>query len=176
MHHVLTRKISHIFLSHLSCIPLYSWAMSHNGKSLYVDEGRGTALEEPDPSLESEEEERKQEFLDSCLVSPASSHHQRADQAENEQIHPRDLEALSNIQSNSPPYSIFSKRQKTFIVCLTAWAGFFSPLSANIYFPALTTLTREFNVSSTLMNLTLTSYMIFQGLAPTIFGDLADMA
>ncbi|KAF2792170.1 MFS general substrate transporter [Melanomma pulvis-pyrius CBS 109.77] len=133
------------------------------------------ALEEPDPSLASEEKVRKQEVLDSYLVSLAS-HHQSADQAENEQIHPRDLEALSNIQSNSPPYSIFSKRQKAFIVFLTAWAGFFSPLSANIYFPALTTLTREFNVSSTLMNLTLTSYMIFQGLAPTIFGDLADMA
>ena len=59
---------------------------------------------------------------------------------------------------------------------LAAWGGFFSPLSANIYFPALTTLTSHYNVTSTLMNLTLTSYMIFQGLAPTIFGDLADMA
>ena len=31
-------------------------------------------------------------------------------------------------------------------------------------------------MSATLINLTLTSYMIFQGLAPTVFGDLADMA
>lgn len=59
---------------------------------------------------------------------------------------------------------------------LAAWGGFFSPLSANIYFPALTDLATEYNVSSTLMNLTLTSYLIFQGLAPTIFGDFADMA
>ena len=87
-----------------------------------------------------------------------------------------DPEALSAVQSNSPPYSVFSKRQKHFIVFLAAFGGFFSPLSANIYFPALTTLKDDFNVSSTLMNLTLTSYMIFQGLAPTIFGDLADMA
>ncbi|KAF2019297.1 MFS general substrate transporter [Aaosphaeria arxii CBS 175.79] len=90
--------------------------------------------------------------------------------------HAHDIEALSVIPSNSPPYSVFSTRKKQFIVFLAAWGGFFSPLSANIYFPALTTLTHEYNVSSTLMNLTLTSYMIFQGLAPTFFGDLADMA
>lgn len=55
-------------------------------------------------------------------------------------------------------------------------AAFISPTSANIYFPALNSLQTDLNVSSTLINLTLTSYMIFQGLAPTIFGDLADMA
>ncbi|KAF1960519.1 MFS general substrate transporter [Byssothecium circinans] len=86
------------------------------------------------------------------------------------------LEAVTTTPSPLPPYSVFSKRKKLFVVFLAAWGGFFSPLSANIYFPALTTLARQYNVSSTLMNLTLTSYMIFQGLAPTIFGDLADMA
>ncbi|KAF2805692.1 MFS general substrate transporter [Mytilinidion resinicola] len=96
------------------------------------------------------------------------------DQHEHDQI--QDLEALSTIQSSGPPYSVFSKSQKRFIVFLVAWGGFFSPLSANIYFPALNTLAREMHVSNSLINLTLTSYMIFQGLAPTIFGDLADMA
>jgi len=61
------------------------------------------------------------------------------------------------------------------IVFMVAIAGFFSPLSANIYFPALNTLATDFHVSSSIINLTLTSYMIFQGLAPTVFGDLADM-
>ena len=45
--------------------------------------------------------------------------------------------------------------------------AFFSPLSANIYFPALNPLATELDVSQGLINLTLTSYMIFQGLAPT---------
>jgi MFS family permease len=40
----------------------------------------------------------------------------------------------------------------------------------------LPTLAKVLHVSDSLINLTLTSYMIFQGLAPTIFGDLADMA
>ncbi|KAF2171669.1 hypothetical protein M409DRAFT_63295 [Zasmidium cellare ATCC 36951] len=59
---------------------------------------------------------------------------------------------------------------------MVALASFFSPLSANIYFPALNTLAADFGTSESVMNLTLTTYMIFQGLAPTIFGDLADMA
>lgn len=111
---------------------------------------------------------------DEGSMSPASSSNPNQNDAKLGQD--QDVEALSIIASNLPPYSVFSKRKKHFIVLLAAWGGFFSPLSANIYFPALTTLAREFNVSSTLMNLTLTSYMIFQGLAPTIFGDLADMA
>ena len=86
-----------------------------------------------------------------------------------------DLEALHQVPSR-PAYSVFSDRQRKFIVSMVACAGFFSPLSANIYFPALNALSRDLKVSNELINLTLTSYMIFQGLAPTIFGDLADMA
>jgi len=58
---------------------------------------------------------------------------------------------------------------------MVACAAFFSPLSANIYFPALTSLSQDLHVSNSLINLSLTSYMIFQGFAPTVFGDLADM-
>ena len=86
-----------------------------------------------------------------------------------------DLEALHQTPSG-PVYSVFGNRQRKFIVFMVACAGFFSPLSANIYFPALNALSRDLKVSNELINLTLTSYMIFQGLAPTIFGDFADMA
>ena len=86
----------------------------------------------------------------------------------------RDLGVLERIPSG-PPYSVFTKRQKGYIVFLTAWGGFFSPFSSSIYFPALNTLAQDLKVSNELINLTLTSFMIFQGLAPTIFGDLADM-
>jgi len=85
-----------------------------------------------------------------------------------------DLEALEYTRSG-PVYSAFSPRQKQFIVFMAACGGFFSPLSANIYFPALNPIARDLGVSSELVNLSLTSYMIFQGLAPTIYGDLADM-
>ena len=86
-----------------------------------------------------------------------------------------DLEQLAAV-TTGPVYSSFSTWKKRYIVLMVTWATFVSPTSANIYFPALNPLKEDLGVSTTLINLTLTSYMIFQGLAPTVFGDLADMA
>lgn len=87
----------------------------------------------------------------------------------------QDLEALA-AATTGPVYSALGKWKKRYVVAMVTWAAFLSPTSANIYFPALNPLKEELHVSTTLINLTLTSYMIFQGLAPTILGDLADMA
>ncbi|CAG8970808.1 hypothetical protein HYALB_00001595 [Hymenoscyphus albidus] len=86
-----------------------------------------------------------------------------------------DLEQLAPVNTG-PVYSAFGVWKKRYIVLMVTWAAFLSPTSANIYFPALNSLKVDLNVDTKLINLTLTFYMIFQGLAPTIFGDLADMA
>lgn len=75
---------------------------------------------------------------------------------------------------STPGYSTFSDRAKRAIVLLIALAGFFSPLSANIYFPALDYIASDLNVSLELMNLTITAYLICQGLVPLMVGDLSD--
>lgn len=75
-----------------------------------------------------------------------------------------------------PVYSIYTQRQKTFIVFMSALGGFFSPLSANTYLPSIPSLSEFLGVSSSLMNLTVTAFLIFQGLAPSFYGDLADIA
>ena len=87
-----------------------------------------------------------------------------------------DVEALKHIPSGRPLHSVFGKRQKQYIVFMTALGGLFSPLSASSYFPALNTLSQDLHVSSGLINLTLTTYLVFQGLAPAMYGDLADAA
>ncbi|KAL8958541.1 MAG: hypothetical protein Q9193_004421 [Seirophora villosa] len=74
----------------------------------------------------------------------------------------------------SVPYSVFSQSTRRWTVLLVALAGFFSPLSANIYFPALNYLAHDLNVSLKLINLTITAYLIFQGIVPFIVGDAAD--
>ncbi|PWY84256.1 MFS transporter [Aspergillus eucalypticola CBS 122712] len=73
-------------------------------------------------------------------------------------------------------YSTFSRRKRALIVLIASVASVFSSLSANIYLPATDTIADQFHVSDTLINLTLSTYMIFQGLAPTFFGGLADNA
>ncbi|KAL2004420.1 hypothetical protein VTN02DRAFT_31 [Thermoascus thermophilus] len=86
------------------------------------------------------------------------------------------LEANVSRRSSIVEFSVFSKAQKRYVVFTASWAGFFSPLSSQIYFPALNTLAQDLNVSLSLINLTLTSYMIFQGLSPMFIGDFADKA
>ena len=73
------------------------------------------------------------------------------------------------------PYTVFSTATKRGIVGIVALAGFFSPLSANIYFPALNYMGEDLHVSLELMNLTITAYLICQGIVPSMLGDLADM-
>ncbi|KAF2180522.1 MFS general substrate transporter [Zopfia rhizophila CBS 207.26] len=113
----------------------------------------------PLPATETVKKEKNEEAHEPHSISPASVSRLNDVRPET----PRDLETLSAVESGPPPYSVFTKRKKHFIVFLAAWG-------------ALITLSREFNVSSTLMNLTLTSYMVFQGLAPIVFGDLANTA
>ncbi|KAF5122526.1 Itaconate transport protein [Metarhizium anisopliae] len=73
-------------------------------------------------------------------------------------------------------YSIYTPRQKHFIVFMSGLGGFFSPLSANTYLPSIPSLASSLDVSPSLMNLTVTAFLIFQGLAPSFYGDLADIA
>lgn len=57
-------------------------------------------------------------------------------------------------------YSTFSRRTKALIVLMASVASIFSSLSANIYLPALDTIAEQLHVSDTLINLTLSTYMV----------------
>ncbi|KAI0465988.1 chloramphenicol resistance protein [Xylaria cf. heliscus] len=88
----------------------------------------------------------------------------------------RDLENTLSRVSTGPPYTVFSPGMKRWIVAMNCISAFISPITANIYFPAIPTLAQELGVGVDQINLTLTTYMILQGLAPTIFGDFGDIA
>ncbi|KAK6211281.1 major facilitator superfamily transporter [Colletotrichum tabaci] len=78
-------------------------------------------------------------------------------------------------QPDQPPrYSIYTTWEKRAIVLAACLAAFFSPFTAQIYLPALTVLAHEFKVSDSDINLTMTTYMIFQGIVPMFIGSLAD--
>ena len=50
-----------------------------------------------------------------------------------------------------------------------------SGFASNIYFPALTTIAEDLDVSVELVDLTVTSYLIFQGIAPSLWGPISDV-
>ena len=57
-------------------------------------------------------------------------------------------------------YSTFSNRQKKYIIMTAALASTFSPFSANIYYPALNSIATDLHISASLINLTITTYMV----------------
>ncbi|KAJ7597883.1 MFS general substrate transporter [Mycena floridula] len=77
--------------------------------------------------------------------------------------------------SSSPTHdSIYSHSQKWFLVGIVALAGLCSPLPATIYLPALPLLTSEFHRSVAQLNLSVTVYLVFQGVSPLPWGTLSD--
>ncbi|KAI3006775.1 hypothetical protein CBS147346_3675 [Aspergillus niger] len=75
----------------------------------------------------------------------------------------------------APPYTIFDRSQKRLLAVLVSAAATFSTLASNIYFPAIPSISRSLNVSTELVNLSITSYLIFQGLAPSLWGPISDV-
>ncbi|KAK9428933.1 major facilitator superfamily domain-containing protein [Lipomyces doorenjongii] len=84
------------------------------------------------------------------------------------------IQSKQVLPANSAPYSIFTPRQKALVVSIVSVAATFSGFASNIYFPSIPAIAADFSVSTELIDLTVTSYMIFQGLSPTLWGALAD--
>ncbi|RGP78214.1 dityrosine transporter [Fusarium longipes] len=72
------------------------------------------------------------------------------------------------------PYSSFTTWQKRLIVLAAATTALLSPMTAQIYFPALPAIAKDLSVTTSQINLTVTTYMIFQGITPMFVGSLAD--
>ncbi|KAJ4260415.1 hypothetical protein NW762_007154 [Fusarium torreyae] len=88
----------------------------------------------------------------------------------------QDPEKPSGSETEEPnvPYSSFTLWEKRFIVLAAASTALFSPMTAQIYFPALPAISKDLGVTTSQINLTVTTYMIFQGITPMFFGSLAD--
>lgn len=83
-------------------------------------------------------------------------------------------EASLTSSAPTPPYSVYNRSEKWILVGMVAVAGLFSPLPANIYFPAIPTLTAVFDRSIEDLNLTVTIYLAMQGVSPMLWGPLSD--
>ena len=77
-------------------------------------------------------------------------------------------------QSDEPPYTIFSEKQKIFTITVASFAAFISPVSSSIYYPALNSLASDLHVTVSTINLTITAYIVCQGLAPMFVGSFSD--
>lgn len=128
----------------------------------------------PDPNRSSRGSVEPESTAENIL--PSKEEHSTP-QTQNEELEssPGNIEALSRV-SSGPPYSAFPHSTRRWITAVLAVGSFVSPMTATIYFPTLNALSKDMGVSISLINLTITSYMIFQALAPTMYGEFGDMA
>ena len=82
--------------------------------------------------------------------------------------------AGSKTTEAAEPYSSFTTAQKAYISYAASFSAMFSGLSSFIYYPAITALSRSLAVSIEMINLSITSYQLVSGIAPSIMGDMAD--
>lgn len=73
------------------------------------------------------------------------------------------------------PYSCFTSNQKYVIFGVIIFIGFLGPMSGNIYIPALPILQREFGVSETTINATVSVFMAVFSVGPLFWGLFADV-
>ena len=73
-----------------------------------------------------------------------------------------------------PAYSVYTRLQKGLLVGAAAWAASFSGLSSNSYFPAIPQIATDLGVSTELVNLSVTLYLVFQGISPSFWAPLSD--
>ncbi|KAK6832995.1 major facilitator superfamily transporter [Apiospora arundinis] len=72
------------------------------------------------------------------------------------------------------PYHVFNNRQKWQLVVIAGVLAFLAGLSSNIYFPAQDEIARELKISMAMVELTVTSYLLVQGLTCIFWGAFAD--
>lgn len=72
------------------------------------------------------------------------------------------------------PYTIWTVRQRRLLVFLLGYVALASSLTANIYFPLIELLASRYAVSTQAINLTITLFFIFQGIAPSFWSPLSD--
>ncbi|KAE8386362.1 major facilitator superfamily domain-containing protein [Aspergillus alliaceus] len=74
-----------------------------------------------------------------------------------------------------PPYCALSERRKVSVMLTASFSGIISPISASIYYPAIPSLAKNMHVSISLINLTIMTYLIFQGISPSFTGSFSDV-
>lgn len=84
------------------------------------------------------------------------------------------LETKDETTESERPYTVFTATEQYLITLIMGIAMLFSPMTANIYFPAIPTLADAMDVSVQQINLTITAYIVLQGISPLFVADLAD--
>ncbi|CAG8956905.1 hypothetical protein HYFRA_00012360 [Hymenoscyphus fraxineus] len=119
----------------------------------------------PPPSFRSVEQRSSIDFF-SNIEDPFDDHHAIRNFEEKKQREQPKFE--------EEPYHIATRKEKWVIIITISVAGLFSGLSSNTYFPLLDAIAKDLGVTLAAVSLTITSYLIIQGISPVIWGAFSD--
>lgn len=130
-------------------------SVQHNEMSaIKVDDGTDIETSKGDSTVMNEGAVNEAAIVDKMSVDPDQSEEQSDDS------HPKDVLKRTTTSASDKPYSSFTPWQKRFIILSASVGSFISPLTSNIYLPALTTIASDLHVSISQVNLTITTYMV----------------
>ncbi|KAI0895770.1 MFS general substrate transporter [Annulohypoxylon nitens] len=134
-----------------------------------MEDKKETVIIEKDVSVEMpldtpDESKRESEISAQTIVAVVGN----AEKKESEDSGP--------VEDIPPRFTVYRPWQKRLIVLSAAFSALFASWTAQIYLPALNIAADDLHVSITRINLTVTSYMILQGVTPIFIGGFADTA
>lgn len=118
-------------------------------------------METPSTSLS---QQQQPQTPASCLLKPLPTTKVTETDTEKQQLAPEP----------KPPYSAFPERRKKLILAIVTTAGFLGPLAGSIYLPMLPELQTDFHVSATVINATVSVFMVVFSIAPLMWAAWAD--
>ncbi|KAI1752250.1 major facilitator superfamily domain-containing protein [Xylaria castorea] len=82
--------------------------------------------------------------------------------------------AQPNGSAEEFPHSVFPNSMIIYLTFLLGYLSLASSLTATIYFPIIDLLSEHYHTSVQAINLTITLYVVLQGIAPSFFSPLSD--
>lgn len=143
--------------------------MEEKKDAVVVKKDISAAIPIADPPSGDEPPKRPSELSGDTIVTVIDA----GSESEREQKESSD--AAAPAEAVIPPrFSVYKPWQKRLIVLSAAFSALFASWTAQIYLPALNIAAADLDVSITRINLTVTSYMILQGVTPIFIGGFAD--
>jgi hypothetical protein len=127
--------------------------LSNHGGPVFTSDGSDTENEHATTSSNAAAAENSEPEKQQCTTTTETGSPRQQEQQE-------DGGEVARQETNGAPYSIFSDREKFAMVLTVSFVALLSPLSGQIYLPALPSISKDLNISPTLVNLTITTYMV----------------
>ncbi|KAJ2972769.1 hypothetical protein NUW58_g9118 [Xylaria curta] len=109
-----------------------------------------------------------------CVIEESTSPPEEPPQGlETAQIRTQDV-AQPNSSAQEFPHSVFPDSMIVYLTFLLGYLSLASSLTATIYFPIIDLLSERYHTSVQAINLTITLYVVLQGIAPSFFSPLSD--